>query len=96
VAGPSVDWSALVIENPVEPELVAVFRTVFNDDTLDLTRGTTARDVKGWDSLRHLRLILAVEQTFKVRLPSTKVSNLKNVGDLADLIERTRATRGRG
>ena len=85
-----------MIENSVEPELVAVFRKVFNDDDLQLSRETTARDVKGWDSLRHLRLILAVEQTFKVRLPSTKVSNLKNVGDLADLIERTRAARGRG
>ncbi len=85
-----------MIENSVEPELVAVFRKVFNDDDLELSRDTTARDVKGWDSLRHLRLILAVEQTFKVRLPSTKVSNLKNVGDLADLIERTRAARGRG
>ena len=85
-----------MIENSVEPELVAVFRKVFNDDALELSRDTTARDVKGWDSLRHLRLILAVEQTFKVRLPSTKVSNLKNVGDLADLIERTRAARGRG
>ena len=85
-----------MIENSVEPELVAVFRKVFNDDALELSRETTARDVRGWDSLRHLRLILAVEQTFKVRLPSTKVSNLKNVGDLADLIERTRAARGRG
>jgi acyl carrier protein len=86
----------LVIETNVEPELLAVFRKVFNDDDIELSRETTARDVKGWDSLRHLRLILAVEQTFKVRLPSTKVSNLKNVGDLADLIERTRAARGRG
>ncbi len=85
-----------MIETNVEPELLAVFRKVFNDDDIELSRETTARDVKGWDSLRHLRLILAVEQTFKVRLPSTKVSNLKNVGDLADLIERTRAARGRG
>lgn len=84
-----------MIDNSVEPELVAVFRKVFGDDTLELSRETTARDVRGWDSLRHLRLILAVEQTFKVRLPSTKVSNLKNVGDLADLLERTRTFRGR-
>ncbi len=85
-----------MIENSVEPELLGVFKDVFNDDDLEVSRATTARDVPGWDSLRHLRLILAVEKRFKVRLPSTKVSNLKNVGDLADLIERSRAPRGRG
>jgi acyl carrier protein len=31
-----------------------VFRDVFDDDELDITRRTTANDVEGWDSLMHV------------------------------------------
>ncbi len=73
----------------VSSRLNAVFQDVFKNDHLEVSRATTARDVPGWDSLTHLRLILATEREFKIRLPSTKVSNLKNVGELADLIDRS-------
>ena len=36
--------------------------------------------------MAHLRLILAIERRFAVRLPSTKIAGLKNVGDLMDLV----------
>lgn len=66
--------------------LTEVFRDIFDDDSLTLRRELTAGDVAGWDSMAHVRLILAVERRFKVRLPSTKVAGLKNVGELMDLI----------
>jgi acyl carrier protein len=63
-----------------------VFREVFDDDSIVLHRELTASEIEGWDSMAHLRLILAVERRFGVRLPSTKIAGLKNVGDLMDLI----------
>jgi acyl carrier protein len=73
-------------DDPVTTKLAAVFCEVFDDDELKIRRDMTADDVEGWDSMKHLRLILTVEREFGVRLPSTKVSNLKSVGDLIDLI----------
>ena len=66
--------------------LTEVFREVFDDDTIVLRPDMTADDIEGWASMRHLRLILSAERKFKLRLPSTKVTNLKNVGELTELI----------
>ena len=65
-----------------------VFRTVFDEDDLTIARETTAADVEGWDSLMHVRLMLAVEKAFGVRFSSSEVASMHNVGDLIDILER--------
>ena len=49
-----------------------------------ISRGMTAADVQGWDSLRHIELIVAVETAFSVRFKTVEVSRLQTVGDLID------------
>jgi acyl carrier protein len=68
--------------------LTAVFREVFDEDELNLTPQTTADDVDGWDSLAHIRLVLAVSKAFGVKFSASEIGNLKNVGEFADLIEK--------
>jgi acyl carrier protein len=51
----------------VYTKLTAVFRDVFDEDQLQLTPETTADDVDGWDSLTHIRLVLAVSKAFGVK-----------------------------
>jgi acyl carrier protein len=69
-------------------ELNAIFQRVFQDDALKVSRNTTAKDVDGWDSVRHVSLMVAVEQTFKLKFTSREVASLKDVGELVDLIAR--------
>ena len=40
--------------------LNAVFQDVFGDDDLTVEDNTTAQDVEGWDSLRHITLLAAL------------------------------------
>ena len=47
----------------------------------------TAADIDGWDSLMHITLISAVEDEFGVSFNMRDVVKMKNVGDMADLIE---------
>jgi acyl carrier protein len=68
--------------------LTPVLRDVFDNDDLVATRALTAQQVDGWDSLGNVRLFLEIEQAFKVRFSATEISSLKNVGQLADLIEK--------
>ena len=63
-----------------------VFQDTFDDDTLKVSPETTAQEIEGWDSLNHVVLVLAVEQTFGVRFSSAEVDSMKTVGDLHDLI----------
>ncbi|MBX3161001.1 MAG: acyl carrier protein [Deltaproteobacteria bacterium] len=72
---------------PALDELAPLFRQVFDDDELTVTRATTAADVEGWDSLTHVTLMLAIEKRFKIRFKSSQVASLKDVGELADLID---------
>lgn len=68
--------------------VVSIFREVFDDDELTLTAGTTADDVEEWDSVSHIQILLAVEESFGLHLRTGDVATLKNVGDLVDLISR--------
>jgi acyl carrier protein len=70
-----------------------IFRDVFDDDELEVTPATTARDVEGWDSLMHVTLIINVERAFGIRFGSAEVASLQNVGQLADLIASRTAAR---
>lgn len=72
----------------VYSKLTAVFQDVFDEDDLALTPQTTADDVDGWDSLSHIRLVLAVSKAFGVKFSASEIGNLKNVGEFADLIEK--------
>jgi len=74
-----------------EPQIYAglarVFEDVFDDDSINVTPELSAKDVDGWDSLTHIRLILSVEKAFKIKFTTSEIGNLKNVGDLAALIK---------
>ena len=72
----------------VYDKLTTVFRDVFDEDDLALRPGMTADDVDGWDSLSHIRLVLAVSKAFGVKFSASEVGNLKNVGEFADLIKK--------
>jgi acyl carrier protein len=66
--------------------LARVFDEVFDDDTIEVTPQLTAKDVDGWDSLAHIRLLLSVEKAFKIKFSTSEIGNLGNVSDLVALI----------
>lgn len=72
-------------------EIIAKIQDVMIDvldlDELSLTEATTAKDVEGWDSLSHLRLIVAVEQDFGLKFTTGEIERLKNIGDMVNTIQ---------
>jgi acyl carrier protein len=66
--------------------LTAVFRDLFNDDTIVLSEQTSAADIPGWDSFNHINLVMMVENEFGIRLKTSEITHLKNVGELMNLI----------
>jgi len=67
--------------------LTGVFHDVFDDETIVVTPELTASDVDEWDSLRHIRLVAAIEKKFGLSFTAAEVGRLKNVGQLVSLIE---------
>ncbi|MSQ03467.1 MAG: acyl carrier protein [Myxococcales bacterium] len=72
--------------------LQTVFRDVFEEDDIVISRATTARDVAGWDSVMNVTLMISVERAFGLRFKSGNIAGLKNVGELADLVDRLKAS----
>jgi len=70
----------------VHTRLTAIFRDIFDDESLVLRDDLTAEDVENWDSLTHINLIVAIEKEFRIRFTTAEVSGLKNVGELEVLV----------
>jgi acyl carrier protein len=68
-------------------KLTDVFHDVFDDDSIVVTPELNADDVDEWDSLAHVRLVLAVEKKFGLKFSAAEVARLKNVGEFATLIQ---------
>ncbi len=68
--------------------LNGVFRDVFDDDSIEVNPNTTADDIEDWDSLNHITLIDAVESEFGVKFTMGEVSGMKNVGEMAEIIQK--------
>ena len=63
-----------------------VFQTVFDDETISVNENTTSNDIEDWDSLEHISLIVAIEQEFNIKFSMSEVSNMKNVGEMVNII----------
>lgn len=67
-----------------------IVRDIFGDEAISLGPQTTAEDIAEWDSFNHINIIVAVESRFGVKFSTVEVEALRNVGDMAALIERKR------
>jgi acyl carrier protein len=72
-------------------ELGEIFRDVLDQPELALSRASNASNVDGWDSLAHVNLVTAVQKHFGVKFALGELEELKNVGEMADLIVRKRS-----
>jgi acyl carrier protein len=74
--------------NEIYARLTEIFRELFADDDIVLTPETTADDIDGWDSFNHISVIVAVETRLGVKMTTSEIEGLSNVGALVAAIER--------
>lgn len=65
-----------------------IFRDNFDDPMLVVKNDTSAMDIEEWDSFEQINLVVAMEAEFKIKFNLIEVEELKNVGDMVDLILR--------
>ena len=63
-----------------------IFCDIFDDDTIVVRDETTAADISDWDSLMQIELISEHELHFGLRFGMKEVLNMKNVGEMIDVI----------
>jgi acyl carrier protein len=63
-----------------------IFIDVLDKEGIILNDQTTANDIKEWDSLAHIHLVVAIERYFKIRFASKEIQSWENVGEMIDTI----------
>jgi acyl carrier protein len=67
-------------------KITAIVRDVFDDYEGPVTRDLSARDVAQWDSLTNVQFFVLVERAFGIRFHARELAQLKNIGDLLDMV----------
>lgn len=63
-----------------------IFCDIFDKDDLKIEMTTTADDVDGWDSLKHINIMAAIEDEFDVKFKMDEILDLKDVGYIIELV----------
>jgi acyl carrier protein len=54
-------------------------------------RTTKIAAIEGWDSMKQVMLVLAIEERFGIRLRNPDIARLKSVGDAVEIIGAKKA-----
>lgn len=57
-----------------------IIATIMGVERSMLSEQTTAKDVIGWDSLKHMRMIMALEREFGIKFKPAQIVEMENVG----------------
>jgi acyl carrier protein len=67
-------------------EVCKIFKSVLNNNDLNIIENYTAEDVEGWDSLTHIMLVVSIEKRFNMKFLSNEITTWKNIGEMIDSI----------
>ena len=62
----------------VKDRIKNVMSVIFDVPVELITETSSVDDIENWDSLRHLNLILGLEEEFDITVPDEEVGNLIN------------------
>jgi acyl carrier protein len=66
--------------------LYQIVRNVIGGKDVALGEGSNADNTEGWDSLKNIELIFAIESAYRVRFTVKEAARLKSIGDLRRLL----------
>jgi acyl carrier protein len=70
----------------IKERVFKIISAIMNADQSLLNEATTAKEVEGWDSLKHMRLIMALEREFGVKFKPAQIIGMENVGAIIDYL----------
>lgn len=62
----------------IKEKIRTIMSAVFEVPIEEITEDSSSDNIESWDSLKHLNLILALEEEFEISIPDEEVGNLFN------------------
>ncbi len=54
--------------NKMEDELKKIFKNIFKIEEKKINKKTNYKSIKNWDSLNHVKLVMAIESKFRISI----------------------------
>jgi acyl carrier protein len=70
------------MNNQLLPQLQEIFRSIFENPSLELTSTTSAKEIPNWDSMNHVSLISEIESYFDVEFDLDDLIEMNNVASI--------------
>jgi acyl carrier protein len=86
----------LVDKERIVSEVAEIIRDELDLPDLAVNTTTTAENLESWDSFNHINIVVAIEAHFGVKFHTAEIEEVKNVGELVDLVHRKMRARKSG
>ena len=73
-------------ESSPEERFYQVASAILNLPVEEISRESSRENTPQWDSLKHIHLVMALEEEFDIEFDDTEVSGLSDAGALLDAI----------
>ena len=77
----------------IRKKMTQIFRTEFDNPDIVINDNTSSKDIHGWDSLKHVALVLAVEREFGIRFSPREVLGVRKHLDIEKLVAKKLGTK---
>lgn len=75
------------MDEQINNRLNEVFQEVFDDEDLFIDDDTNSDSIEDWDSMEHINLVVAVEEEFGMKFSMDEIAEMKNVGEMVEIIK---------
>ncbi len=74
------------MKNNIKMMITDIMAAVFELENNLIDEKTSVESLEAWDSLKHLQLIVAIEEEFDIEIPDEKVLQMKNYQTVLDTV----------
>lgn len=72
----------------IEQRVKQVFAELFEKELDEIENTLEMDDVKEWDSLMHIQLILALEKEFSIKFTTQQILDMKSIAAIIEIIQQ--------
>ena len=68
-------------------QIRSISSDIFSVPASSITEQSSPESIEAWDSTQHLNLVLALEETFNIQLSPEDIEQMRNIGNVAQIVE---------
>jgi len=76
----------------LKQKIISIMADIFELDAADIPDNASAGVVENWDSIRHMNLIVALEEEFDVRFNDTDIVDLITIPLIESIIKEMKSS----